>query len=931
MAESLGIASGVTGITSLGLEVTKGLLKFYAAWRDRDKDINSMYNSLSNLSEVLVQLQRKIQPPAKFNIGAKRTVERGLEAALDNLKRLETELGKVRAIEPLPQAGIRTTMRRHVLRMKYPFKVETLRKIQTNVSESRANLLLTMQLLHIDTFSEVTEKADLIIRWRQDWLSDTNFWSKQADVLKQRQPGTGEWLLQDPDFLDWETGSREILWCRGSPGVGKTVLSSVIVDFLETDLPASDISLTFIYCNHKSSQAQSLEYFLRAIVRQLVELERAIPESVSELYQRHRGKGTAPTKEECVKLLQSISQVSAETFVVIDALDECVGKEGLPFWTELIKTLKGSIVNLRLLCTSRHIDDPRGVLKNALRIEIRASRADIETYTEEKIKSNDNLMMFCEREPRLQQNIMEEVGSKSDGMFLIAQLYIESLGAKQNLRAVKKSLKTLPGRLDDLYDDAMQRLRSSPTAQLALRVISWIVHSFRPLRFIELQHAVAIDELEEDDKDIPDDCLTDQTLIINACVGLIRIDMESQTIGLVHYTTYDYFKQKGSVYFPNAQMDLGVACMRYLKLGTFSSGSCSTAEQLNRRLIEHPLLEYASSNFCAHIRPGLESKEIQQLSLQLFLDRPRISCASQVLLDVKRYGAWSPIARDFQGIHYAADFGLSLILPSLMEAYDVNLRDDQGRTPLSYAAERGQEDTVKLLLDHDAQLDSEDRYCRTPLSSAAYTGRESIVKLLLEYGARLDSKDENGWTPLSLAVTRGHESIVKLLLEYGARPDSKVNHEWTPLSFAATNGHEPIVKILLDNGARPDSEDEDGLTPLHFAVDGGYESVVEILLEYGARIDPKDKEGLTPLSLAAILGRESIAKLLLEYGARPDSKGKDGGTPLLYAVANGHDTITKLLKENGARSDSEDNDGRAPIFGNDNGNKSRNNYTTLKP
>ncbi|KAL4742883.1 hypothetical protein BDV11DRAFT_179701 [Aspergillus similis] len=46
MAEALGTASGVAGIISLGLEITQGLLKFYAAWGNQDAEIDSMYNAL---------------------------------------------------------------------------------------------------------------------------------------------------------------------------------------------------------------------------------------------------------------------------------------------------------------------------------------------------------------------------------------------------------------------------------------------------------------------------------------------------------------------------------------------------------------------------------------------------------------------------------------------------------------------------------------------------------------------------------------------------------------------------------------------------------------------------------------------------------------------------------------------------------------------
>ena len=86
------------------------------------------------------------------------------------------------------------------------------------------------------------EETKCILRW----LSPVNFWLKQEDVCKQREAGTGKWLLEHPDFLEWEKGNKEMLWCCGSrelclyqwdprvmsietnklsAGVGKTVLA----------------------------------------------------------------------------------------------------------------------------------------------------------------------------------------------------------------------------------------------------------------------------------------------------------------------------------------------------------------------------------------------------------------------------------------------------------------------------------------------------------------------------------------------------------------------------------------------------------------------------------------------------------------------------------------------------------------------------------
>ncbi|KAF2194099.1 hypothetical protein K469DRAFT_548612, partial [Zopfia rhizophila CBS 207.26] len=103
------------------------------------------------------------------------------------------------------------------------------------------------------------------------WLPPRNFWLQQADLSNQRQPGAGQWLLEHPDFVARVGGNKETIWCLGSPGVGKTVLASAVVDFIGSDLPAQGIGLAFIYYDHKENLSQPIEYFLGAIVRQIGE------------------------------------------------------------------------------------------------------------------------------------------------------------------------------------------------------------------------------------------------------------------------------------------------------------------------------------------------------------------------------------------------------------------------------------------------------------------------------------------------------------------------------------------------------------------------------------------------------------------------------------------------------------------------------------
>ncbi|KAI5803631.1 hypothetical protein DFH27DRAFT_53933 [Peziza echinospora] len=210
----------------------------------------------------------------------------------------------------------------------------------------------------------------------------------------------------------------------------------------------------------------------------------------------------------------------------------------------------------------------------------------------------------------------------------------------------------------------------------------------------------------------------------------------------------------------------------------------------------------------------------------------------------------------------------------LAEGANAESRDPEyGQTPLSWAAEKGQEGVVKLLLEHGVDVEARDMgaYEQSPLSWAAGNGREGVVKLLLEHGADVEAKNNNGQSPLSWAAGRGHEGVVKLLLEHGADIEARdlVGIRRTPLLWAAAEGHEVVVRVLLEHGADIETRDLLGFgrTPLLSAAAEGHEGVVRLLLEHGADIEAKSNNGKSPLSWAAGRGHEGVVKLLLEHGA----------------------------------------------------------------
>ena len=150
------------------------------------------------------------------------------------------------------------------------------------------------------------------------------------------------------------------------------------------------------------------------------------------------------------------------------------------------------------------------------------------------------------------------------------------------------------------------------------------------------------------------------------------------------------------------------------------------------------------------------------------------------------------------GLHLIARCGLYSLTDKLLGgkhgSRDIraDLKDSDGRTPLSYAAGSGHEAVVRLLVDRDdVEADSKDEYGQTPLSLAARSGHEAVVKLLVDRNdVKADSKYKYGQTPLSWAAQSGHEAVVRLLVDRDdVEADSKDKYGRTPLSRAAGSGH----------------------------------------------------------------------------------------------------------------------------------------------
>ena len=86
------------------------------------------------------------------------------------------------------------------------------------------------------------------------------------------------------------------------------------------------------------------------------------------------------------------------------------------------------------------------------------------------------------------------------------------------------------------------------------------------------------------------------------------------------------------------------------------------------------------------------------------------------------------------------------------------------------AAQNGNLNRVKALLNQGVPVNSRDRYGYTPLHKASRGGRSSVVQELLKRGAHVNPRSLYGYTPLHLAALWRRPHVIHALIKAGANP-----------------------------------------------------------------------------------------------------------------------------------------------------------------
>ncbi|MEB3329910.1 MAG: ankyrin repeat domain-containing protein [Candidatus Sericytochromatia bacterium] len=122
--------------------------------------------------------------------------------------------------------------------------------------------------------------------------------------------------------------------------------------------------------------------------------------------------------------------------------------------------------------------------------------------------------------------------------------------------------------------------------------------------------------------------------------------------------------------------------------------------------------------------------------------------------------------------------------------------DEQSDQDLMAAVYTGNLRAMQEALRRGASFNARDENGYTPLHWAAFRGYVVLAGYMLDRGATVDVGDNNGYTPLMLAAWNGHDTVVRLLLARGASRERLSHDGFTAYDYSVTQGHANLQPLL---------------------------------------------------------------------------------------------------------------------------------------
>ncbi|KAF4953640.1 hypothetical protein FGADI_5976 [Fusarium gaditjirri] len=369
------------------------------------------------------------------------------------------------------------------------------------------------------------------------------------------------WILESPEFITWrdESESGRLLWIRGDPGKGKTMLLSGLINELQPstrlESPQNRNTISYFFCQATNSGLNNYEAILKGLIYLLAIQHPALVAHIEERSGYDKDHWNSKVSLEGMFRKMVDDPALGEIYLLVDALDECI--EDLPLLLALISSTSSRakwIVTSRNRCEIKEMfEDASSKLALSLELHEAAVSEAVNSYISYRTRQLADRKKLAES---VMQNIRGYMSQHAHGTFLWVALVCQRL---ERCRAweIPNQLLEFPQGLNQLYAQMIDQIRKSSSSDLYIRVLALASTVFRPLTFSEL---IAMENLNMGEETIPD--------LIVECGSFLTT--KSNTVVFVHKSAKDFLlKETSTLLFQSGlayhQYDLFQRCIAMQK------------------------------------------------------------------------------------------------------------------------------------------------------------------------------------------------------------------------------------------------------------------------------------------------------------------------------------------------------------------------------
>ncbi|KAK0704346.1 hypothetical protein B0H67DRAFT_348118 [Lasiosphaeris hirsuta] len=797
---------------------------------------------------------------------------------------------------------------------------ECAERLTGTVDPETVALLEDLPLIHqidddqdddMDYFEDEDEQLD-----RLEWISPPTHSDHHENYNTERTTNTCEWLLQHEAFRAWERSSQSaILWLRGSPGTGKTMISSRVVNYIkDTAEDSSAGGFAFFYCGELNTTGLgAADLLLRSLVRQLIAMTAGRPPSdVAKLLRRldeGRFKVSKPSTGSWAEWLLEAIDTHDMTTLVLDGLDKLEPSVLGFIANSLRNVLEFSVHPVRIFLSSRENREIRRLIESTTErhsIVLPHWLKEDQTMEEGGALPHtyfDIASVIRESWANVPLNLYNQITRESEGSFLWAKAAARE-SHELYMKMSPAAIGTGPVTIAEVYSSATAEFEEMTDHHKtnARTALMWVSCVCRPLTQQELAEIFCLASREEglgvkpslypEEEDLRD--LWPSVLVLDT-----NVEVGVEVWRLSHSSVAQYFSEPHTIGWSllKAHTDAAKLCLSLLleaKWEEDASTGVNIGDSLDVaiRSTAHPLQTYARNHWVRHVKAveevaGSTADPLLIHLLKKFLGSPTTSSA--------RYQGWYQLVRldqapkqypldqtslqfiapETQTLFAMCRFSLFGLLKSWWEdrnTLNLTLLNRDGKALLGVVEDRREESLSigRRLVEIGANVNrAVDTEYGNALTQGAAMGNLEWVRLLLSKGALIGPTYlGNLGSPLAAAAYYGHMDIVKLLLSHGA--DVNLKHVRgrfaNPLSGAALSGKPAMVQFLIDSGAKVEQLPD---TMVAEVAASGAAGSLQILIKAGMEVNQSSPSGIYGSALAAAAGSGQLGclEVLLDAGA----------------------------------------------------------------